>query len=880
MQRKTLVIIITSISLLWTALYPGQGVAGEIIRATLENGMRVVLSEDHSASVAAFQVWVKVGSADERPAEAGISHLIEHMIFKGTNERRAGEIARTIERYGGRINAYTSYDHTVYHVVIASRYQHKGLEVLADAVQHPTFDPQELAREKEVVIEEIRMGEDDPGRTLHKALFKNSFQRHPYGRPIIGYAEQVKGFGRNEVLTYYKKWYCPNNMVFVGVGDFKASELLSRLKGLFTAPSRPIPRRRRPKEPAQEAFRPLVMQQAIKERYFALGFHIPDITDEDTYVLDVLAAILGQGESSRLQQELRLRRGLASSIYAYAYTPQDPGLFVIGGAFQPGVIPEGVEGIITELSRIKDAGVDEEELRKARTMVETDFAYDRETVQGEARTLGYFETTWGDATKEGAYLQGIFRVRANDIKAVARRYLRPENLTVCLLVPEGEKEGADPRALEGWVKGLGGTPATHETTAEIKRVMLENGITLLFQEDHAVPVVGIYSVFLGGVRFEKENKAGITHFLSEMLTRGTESHTAIQLAGDVDSLGATLKAFSGRNSFGVWAKGLSKDFPQLMRLMAEVICKPSFPPEEMGRVKKEVLAALRKERDQMIPRTMQLLRETLYERHPYRLNVLGTEESIQRIGKRDLTQYYKQYTLPQNMVIAVVGDVGWNEVKASVTEAFQEMPKGAFSPPSIPQEDKEEGEIGTREEVVREKEQAHIVLGFMGTTLQDEDRFPLEVLEAALAGQGGRLFIQLRDKEGLAYVTTFFVRSDLDPGYLGVYLATSPPKVQQAIEGIDRILQEVRDTGISQEELERAKTYLIGNYEIDLQGPLATAATMAFNERYGLGVDFYRRYPREIAEVTLEDVLRVAQKYIDLDSYTLVIVRPAASPSS
>ncbi len=869
MKRNTLVMIIAALSL----LFPVQGGAEEIIRATLENGMRVVLSEDHSAPVAAFQVWVEVGSADERPAEAGMSHLIEHMVFKGTNDRRAGEIARTIERYGGRINAYTSYDHTVYHVVIASRYQHKGLEVLADAVQHPTFDPQELAREKEVVIEEIRMGEDDPGRTLHKALFRTSFQRHPYGRPIIGYADQVKGFNRHEVLSYYKKWYCPENMVFVGVGDFKAPELLARLKGLFAAPSRSLPARRRPEEPTQKAFRPLVMQQAIKERYFALGFHIPDITDEDTYTFDVLAAILGQGDSSRLQQELRLRRGLVSSIYAYAYTPKDPGLFVIGGTFQPGVIQEGLEGIITEISRVKVTGVDAEELHKAKVMVETDFTYDRETVQGEAGKLGYFETAWGDATKEGAYLQGIFRVGAHDVEEVARRYLRPENLTVCLLVPEGEEEGVNPRALGGWVKGLKGVPATHETTAEIKRVVLENGITLLVQEDHAVPVVGIYGVFLGGVRFETEKEAGITHFLSEMMTRGTESHTAIQLAREVDSLGATLEAFSGRNSFGVRAKGLSKDFPQLMRLVAEVICKPSFPPEEMGRVKKEVLAALRKERDQMIPLTMQLLRETLYERHPYRLNVLGEEETVQGIGRKDLISYYKKYALPPNMVLAVAGDIRWEEASTAAHDAFEVMRRASFSPPAVPQEPEHQG-IRKREEVVRAKEQAHIALGFMGTTLQDEDRFPLEVLEAALAGQGGRFFTQLRDKEGLAYVTAFFVRSDLDPGYLGVYLATSPPKVQQAIQGIEGILRAVRDKGITQEELERAKTYLIGNYAIGLQGPLAMAATTAFDERYDLGGDFYRRYPREIEEVTLEDILRVARKYIDLDSYAVVIVRP------
>jgi zinc protease len=377
------------------------------------------------------------------------------------------------------------------------------------------------------------------------------------------------------------------------------------------------------------------------------------------------------------------------------------------------------------------------------------------------------------------------------------------------------------------------------------------------------------------VRFEKEKQEGITHFLSEMLTRGTESHTALQVAREVDSIGATLEAFSGRNSFGLHAKGLSKDFPHLLGIVAEVITKPSFPAEEVERVRGEVLAALGKERDNMIPLTMRLLRETLYERHPYRLNPLGEEGTVIHIHRRDLVRYYKRYVLPQNLVVAITGDVKWEEAFAAAQEAFGGMRRQPFSPPAIPQEFKARG-VRKKEEVVREKEQVHIALGFLGATLRDYDRFPLEVLEAALGGQGGRFFTQLRDKEGLAYVTAFFVRSDLDPGSLGVYLATSPPKEEQALQGIERILQEVRDNGISSEELERAKQYLIGNYAIDHQGPLAMASVLAFDERYGLGGDFYQRYPRGIEEVTRADVLRVARKYIDLDAYALVIVRPTS----
>jgi len=741
MKRMSLVIL--TVAALLAFVFPTPGLTrdreAEMTRSRLENGMRVVLQEDHAAPVCAFQIWVEVGSADESPTEAGISHLIEHMIFKGTNERRAGELAGTIERYGGRINAYTSYENTVYHVVISSRFQEEGLKVLADAIQHPSFDAQELAREREVVIEEIKMRDDDPQSALHRALFKNGFQRHPYGRPIIGYADKVRGFSRERVLDYYRTWYRPRNMVFVGVGDFTASQLLSRLKKLFNAPDRPLPARRRPQEPLQNSFRPLVMQKAIKERYFALGFHIPSIQDKDTYALDLLAACLGQGESSRLQQELRLKQGLVSSIYAYAFTPKDPGLFGIGGAFQPQAIKQGTEGIARELSRVKEAGVTEEELRRAKVMVETAFTYDRETVEGEAGKLGYFEMSRGDATKERGYLQEISRVGTAEIQTVARRYLRLENLTLCVLMPEGEKEVTGPHALELSMALLGKEAPPVKEAEGIKKIVLENGVTLLFKEDHSVPVVGIAVVFLGGVRFEQSREAGITRFLSEMVTRGTELHTAPQLAREVDSLGATLETFSGRNSYGVQAKGLSKDFAQLMKLVAEVIAKPSFPSEEVEKVRAEILAALGREQDVMQSRTMRLLRETLYERHPYRLNILGTEETIGSIKRQDLMRYYKHYTLPQNLVVAVVGDARWEEVRTSVRDALLGMGTASFSPPPIPQELPKRG-IRKKEEVVREKEQLHVALGFLGTALQDRDRFPLEVLGAALGRQGGRFY--------------------------------------------------------------------------------------------------------------------------------------------
>ncbi len=844
---------------------------GEIQRLILPSGVRVVLEEDHSRPVVAYQIWVGVGSADERPEEAGIAHLIEHMTFKGTDKFPQG-VAAFVEGLGGEVNAYTTYDYTVYHVVMGSTFWKEAADALIDAVLHPRFLEEELQKEKEVVVEEIKMGEDDPSRTLHKLLWRRSFSVHPYGRPIIGSVESVRGFGREDLLNFHRKWYVPENMVFVGVGDFSSKDLIERLKVLFAEAEGGIPERQRGEEPPQMVLRTLLERGPWKERYLGMAFHVPALSSPDLYPLELLSALLTEGEASRLQRSLKGERGLVTSIYSYSFMSRDPGLFVIRATLPPGKVREGIKGICEELARIAEEGVGGEELRRAKTLLEADLTYEKETVQGRASSLGYFEALWGDARKEKEYLEGIRKVRPEEVREAARRYLSIKNLTLALLVPYEEEISTE--ELSDLVAPL--TEVVKK--AEVRKLSLENGATLLFLEDRTVPVVGIWVVFLGGLRYETPSKAGLSQLVAEMLTKGTESRTFHQLAEEVDRMGAYLKGFAGRNTFGVEAKGLSKDFPRLLRLVADVIINPSFPEEELQRAKERQLAALRRQRDHLLRRTLQLFRETLYGDHPYGLNPLGTEESIAGITRDDLLDYYQRFALPQNMVIAIVGDLNWPDVKALVRKDFEEFIGEGFSPPMVPRPHREIG-IRRKEVPYGKGDQVHFVLGFLGTTLTDEDRYPLEVLEAALSGQGGRFFVKLRDEMGLAYAVDFFARCDLDPGYLGVYMATSPEKLERALVGVKAILEEVTLEGITEEELERAKRYLIGNHEVSLQGSLAMASTLALNERYGLGWDFFKRYPQRIKEVTLEDVLRVARRYIDMESYTLVILEPSGEES-
>ena len=263
---------------------------------------------------------------------------------------------------------------------------------------------------------------------------------------------------------------------------------------------------------------------------------------------------------------------------------------------------------------------------------------------------------------------------------------------------------------------------------------------------------------------------------------------------------------------------------------------------------------------------------TLFERHPYRMDTSGTLDSIQRMSPGDLKEYYQHLLTPENMVLTVVGDVDEKAVVRAVQKGFGDLKKGFFSPPIFPQEPPLEKK--RRTEIFKTKEQAHFVLGFLGISFHHKDRYALEVLDGALSGQGGRLFRELRDKESLTYALDFMAQSNYDPGYIGVYMGTHPKKLETAIEAVLRELKKVKENGLTEGEVDRAKSYLVGNFEIGLQTNGAQANQMSLDELYGLGFDHYQKYPQEIRKVTRGDVNRAAEKYLNLEAYAIAIIRP------
>lgn len=889
-----------------------------ITRYRLDNGMTIILEENRSAPVVAVNVWVKTGSACETEGEYGLAHVHEHMVFKGTEKRAVGEIARVIEGSGGDINAFTSFDETVYYVVIASRFMDTALDVLSDTMENSTFDPDELEKELEVVVEEIRRGEDSPGRNLSEKLFSTAFTEHPYGRPIIGTEAGVKAFDRKKVTDFYHKWYASNNMTLVVVGDFDTAKIEPRIEETFgKLHRRDLPECNIPDEPEQKGMKAFVIEKPLQEGYFSLAFHIPNAKGEDTPAVDVLGNILGGGESSRLYRNIKEEKGLTSNVYAYAYTPMREGIFAVGGTLDPSESKEALKEIMKEVMRLKYEPVGDVELSRVKINIESDAVYTKETMQGQAQKLGFFEIETGDFRYEDEYLGKVRKVTPEDIMRAANKYLTIDNLTAGFLLPAGQAalteddvreiakqaseevsremarnkgNGSDAAFTDGELTeeiivpsagmntGDKNTPAAvaepvKAAPGEVKKFVLDNGIQVLIKENPGVPLFAARAAFLGGVRYEDEKTQGMSNFMSRMFTRGTESRSAAQIAEEIESIAGEVQGFSGRNSFGVTVESLSQNFGEAIDIFADVILRPSFESQEIERARREILSEINREGDNLLKTTVNLFLATLYADHPYKYNPLGTVETVTEFDGPDLREFYSKYVRPENMVITIVGEVDENEALEAIKEKFGSMKKGASTAPVIKPVTPPTA-VTEKTETKPDKAQTHIIMGFLAPPINTEDEYAFEVLNTILSGQGGRLFIELRDKKSLAYTVTSFYTPGLEPGYFGVYIGTAPQKEEEAVKAIKEQLGLVLKDGVTDEEIKRAQNYLVGSFEIGLQQNSSQAAKITFDELYGIGWEEYKRYPQEIFAVTKEDVQKAAKKYIDLNKYTLIIVKP------
>jgi zinc protease len=828
---------------------------------TLENGLTLIIREDHSAPVVSAQAWCKAGSINESKwLGAGLSHVLEHMLFKGTTTREAGKIDQEVQDAGGYMNAYTSFDRTVYWINVPNTGGKVAIDILCDIAQNATLPADEMVKEKQVILREMDMNQDDPGQRSARRLFETAYTKSPYRFTIIGYPDIYNEVQRDDVFAYYREKYAPNNLFFVVVGDVKAKEVEEQIRTAFAkSKARPMPPEALPEEPKQVAAREVIEEAPIEMGHFHFSWHIPDLRHTDVPLLDILATLLGSGRSSRLFQEVREKQGVVNSVDAWTYSPGNPGLFGMSAVVDPDKFNAAREAMLAEVEKMKTNLVTGEELSKAVKQFTAATLASRKTMQGQAQDLGGSWMAASDLNFSARYLEAVKRATPADLQRVAREYLTTENRTLYALLPTGTApKGAEAK--------------DQIADKPVQKFELPNGLRLLVKEDHRLPFVEFRAVFQGGVLAETAQNNGVSLLTAKMLLKGTSTRSAEQIATEIESLGGSIESYSGNNSLGVNVEVLSSDFSTGLDLVADVLLRPTFPGAPLERERQIQLAAIKAQKDELLPTASRMMRRGLFGESGYGFHTNGTETSVQNVKVDDLKKFHDGFLRPNNCVIAVFGDVQAAAVRAAVDKHFGAWAKGGdrINTKALTQRNKEVKRLLE----TRDKKQAVMVIGFPGATLYDDDRYALELIQEACSDLGSRVFVRIREKLGLAYYVGAQNFLGLVPGFFAFYVGTEPEKVALVESELLKEAEALRAEGLTEEELKRAKAKVIGQKKIARQDLGTFAMNSALDEVYGLGYAHTDIEDKKYEAVTLAQTKTVAQKYLTRDTVVIAIVKP------
>jgi zinc protease len=801
----------------------------------LPNGLTIIVQEDHSAPVASVQAWCATGSIDEdQHLGAGLSHILEHMLFKGTKTRSTNVIAQKIQDVGGYINAYTSFDRTVFWIDVPKDGVATALDVLADAMMNSTLPPEEYMKEQEVIRREFAMGLDDPDRVAGLLLFATAYQRHPYHFPVIGDIEIYNQLTQDQVMQYYKTRYVPNNLTFVVVGDVDAAKVRQQLTEFFKAyPEKSLKPVFIPEEPPQLGRREVHQEFATELTHLSLAWHIPEVTNPDVPALDLLSSILGDGRSSRLYRRVREEAGLAYRISAFSYTPGDPGLFGIDATLDPKKREAAEQLVLRMLGEVKQSGVTAEELMKAKKMSFSHHLGDLTTMRGQASDIGSNWLLTRNLNFSRDYLDAVQKVTLDDIKRVAAHYLTNENLTVISLNPKGsvlpKSEAAKPIS-----------------AGEVQKFQLSNGLRVLVREDARLPLVAIGAIFRSGLLAETPQTNGITRLMAKALLKGTTTRTAEQIANEIEAVGGSMSSEASNNTFNVALEVTKPDVKLAVELLSDVLLNATMPEKAIAREKEIQIAAIKQEEEQLTTVARNILRQALFTQHPYALRANGSVDSVQRLTRKDLLEFRDRYVVAKNGVLFVFGDVKAAEVKQLFEQALGGMKPGALA----------------------------LTDAYRGADIFSPDRYALQLIDEASSDLGSRFFIRIREQMGLAYYVGASQMEGLVPGLFAFYLGTDPQKIEPVKTALLDEISKLASDGLTNQELARAKKKLIGQQEIANQSNDSFGYQCALDELYGLGFNYYKSLQRNVDAVTLDDIKRVAAKYFRDQPYVLATVRP------
>ncbi len=885
---------------------------------TLENGLRIYLFPVANSPLVTTMVAYRVGSADEEADQTGLSHYLEHLLFKGTDKLLPGDVDRATQRNGGANNAYTSEDMTVYHFDFAADRWEIALQIEADRMRNTRIDEKhEFAQEKGAVVAELARNEDQPWDLEFKRILTLLYPAGaPYHHPVIGSEAHVRGATAEVIRRHYDKWYHPNNASLVIVGGFDPEKTTARIRELFSAiPRQDLPARKpavaRPArtEPARIEF-----PSKFDLPRLLVGYNTTTVKDADDPALDVIQRVLSDGKTSRLYKKLVEDERTAAEVDAGNYTGKLPGWFAVNIELLPGKDRAKTEGLIfAEMERLAKEPVSDAELSRARRKILANFVFGRESVHSLADTIARASvyTDGGDAVAYyQTYLDRLAALTPADIQKAAAKYFARNNASlVWSIPPDEEKKAGGGRGAPVGARSVSdgvGHPVAHAPGSDgkgrafraaprqdaagggagafslgaAKRSVLPNGLTLITLEDHRLPMVVATAAVKDVTLREPADKAGIATLVGELLEEGTAGYTGEQIATLIADTGGSLEFGSGGGKLRV----LSPDTDLGLKLMFECLTKPTFPQDAFDRQKDQQLATIADAETQPRTKARQLFNKLVYKEHPFGRPSLGTKATVEKLTAADAKAFHTATFAPNATIVVVAGDFKTDELTKRVEELTKDWKKVDLAPanPAPP------GKAGAvTERIVSDKSasQVHVFVGHLGVTRQNPDYYKLLVMDNVLGvgpGFTDRLSSNLRDRQGLAYTVNASISSSAgnQPGAFTGYIGTFADKFVLVRDSFVKEVARIRDEAPTTQEVDDAKKYLLGSLPFKFGTLSAVAGQLLTAEQYGLGFDFLDRYRKEVAAVTPADVQEVARRHLDPRALTIVAVGPVAADGS
>lgn len=826
---------------------------------TLKPGLDVIFDPTPGAAVLSAQIWVATGSMHESSlAGAGISHLLEHMVFKGTDRFSGEELSLEVQAAGGQWNAYTTYDRTVYYIDGPAKSLDLFLSALTEMVFRPSFPKSEFEKEKDVIRREIAMGQDDPDSVGHEHNFRTIFSRDHRRQPIIGHRDLFDSITYEQMVTYHHARYRPDNCFLVLSGGFDSSEaknIITRELDKGLRPFREFPVSV-PTEPNQIGTRRSSKTFAIPSSHLTMSWQVPDLGHSDTPALELLATILGGGRSTPLFRVIREELGLAHSIDSYAWiNPDAPGLFSVHAEADTENLPEIEAQVYQQLDALSSRDLEKEIARACRQIASTQFKT-LATASGRASDLAsnWHQTRNLDYTRD--FVTHLETVTTADLHRVTKTYLSPNRVTVVTLDPENSKTETQPEA-----------SITEKT--EVQEHTLSNGLRVLLQNDPRVPVVYGNLALLAGCLSETPETAGLNALLSSLLLKGTSNRSANELAESLEDLGASLRPGAGNNTLLLSSYCLRDDLTPVLELLGDVLINSTFPAEALEREKAAITSRLKEALNDPASRAFRELRHQLWNGQGYGIPTSGSEESLAIIDRETILNHYKNAFTSGNLVLALFGDLDPEKTLPLLEKTLGSLPAGEPRPklPALPT-------FAGEHHLTLDKEQAVLAIGYPGLSASDPRRHALELLHSYCSDMSGPLFTNIREELGLAYYVSSSIFLGTNAGLFSFYLGTAPDQLELARTTLEGEIKKLAAEGIPADRLESVKANTRAATALQNQSPKSRASLAALDVLLGLPANQHIEQDDLMDAVTAQEIQQLAADLLQDEHATTVIVSP------